>query len=174
MSLGSCQQWIRAPILAFICVLVAACTVTWVSSYDQGFVDGVSNFHEQAATMLVKLEEEGTAGTYDKYANDYGKLLASLDVLLVRAMVSAEKIDKFGAEAQLIINKAVSDATGGDRSQFENLSLRAAHIVDLRALIFKWQMTHKQEPQKSGVWTHRRASLARAVTAVLTFERAKE
>lgn len=104
MSLGSCQKWVRTPILAFVCVLVAACTVDWVSPYDQGFVDGVTKFHEQAATILVKLEEEGTTGTYDKYVNDYGKLLASLDVLLVRAMVSAEKIDEFGVKAQSVIN----------------------------------------------------------------------
>ena len=168
------RKLVRAPVLALMCVLLAACSVTWTSPYDQGLVDGITKFHEQAATMLVKLEQEDTACPYDKYADDYGKLLVSLDTLLARASAGAEKIDEIGAKLQSAVNNAVADATGGNRSQFEGLSLTAAQIVDLRNLVLEWQKVHKETSSPPDVWTFRRAKLAEAVTATLAMELAKK
>ncbi|WP_420549466.1 hypothetical protein [Curvivirga sp.] len=166
----------QALVIVLFSLLLSGCfTVTWVSPYDQKLVDGLEEFHKDAATFVVKMENDGSKkDSFQEFKPEYDKLMVKLDTLLVRATANSSHIDDHGMDIQELINEALADATGGDPNQFKDVSLSAAQIIDLRNLIVKWREDHKLQDRSTGVWKVRRAALGRAIVAVMTFELSKK
>jgi hypothetical protein len=160
---------------AILVAMTAACAGPVLAPYDQGLVDGLTDFQGDIGGLLLELAADAPDTPYDDYQTRYNAMEARLDALLTRAVVNSEGLSEAGADLAAKVNAVLAENTGADPATFEGLSLSAAQIHDLRSLLRRTREQHEaQSARSSGFWSIRKANFDRAVASALALERFKQ
>lgn len=147
-----------------LALLLAACTVKLVQSYDEKLVNDTEAFYKKAALMIA----EGKAasplknkqrsaiddpaahpGHFSRFESKYDALLVDSEALILRGRASSAEIDGAGAAIQEKISKLIEDELPSScpalRDEIGTVSLTVANYVDLKCLILTWRERHNDD-----------------------------
>lgn len=67
-------------------LMLAACTIQLVPSYDQALVDGLNEVNVQTLTLFAEVENGSPASKFDDYDQRYAAMIGTFEALRQRAM----------------------------------------------------------------------------------------
>lgn len=184
-------------------VILAGCSTTLVSPYDEKLVTNTEAFYKKAAGII----EEGRAvspktddarkqivnpekheGHYSKFEGKYNQLIIDSEALILRAMVNSDEIDHVGQKLQAklsdLIETSIPSKCKDIKDEFGKTSLTASNYIDLKCIITKWKEEHSDQAftqntqiLKKANWEGRKQIIFNAVLAIQnaeTFKKPKE
>jgi hypothetical protein len=77
---------IKALALLFWAVLLSACTIQLVPSYDQALVEGLDKTNQEALTLFAAVEGGSPKEKFGEYEENYAAVIGGFDALRQRAV----------------------------------------------------------------------------------------
>lgn len=158
-------KWLVALLWA---ILLSACTIQLVPSYDQALVEGLDSTNKEALTLFAAVEGGSPKSEFGEYEQKYADVIGSFDALYQRA--STRQVPPLAK--RLARQRIVHDFCNSATDPASCLNVTPSSLGQVLSTLRRMRDTHKSRGLAPDIVQNFRDSYNPAIGQVLTVENA--